>query len=93
MFSAQEILQKTKSEPIATEVRTLKPIAIDDKQIDLLISENTDVLCLDFKAWYCKCIKLIGSDKFIQLASLARSEGNNKARYFSWLLKREISNV
>lgn len=91
MESTSKILQKQKSEPIATEDTKLKPIAIDDRYIDLLISENNDILCLDFKAWYCKCIKLIGADKFVQLASQARSEGKDKPKYFSWLLKREIN--
>ena len=91
MISTKEIIQKQKPIATATVSTKIKPIAIEDKHIDLLINENNDILCLDFKAWYCKCIKLIGADKFVQLASQARNEGKNKPKYFSWLLKREIN--
>ena len=41
-----------------------------------------------FKAWYCKHFYRLGKDKVLQLASIAKVDGNNSARLFSFLLKK-----
>lgn len=92
MQSSQEIIQNKKT--IAIEEVKLKTIAIaiDDKHIDLLLKENENLICQEFKGWYAKMIKLIGAERFTILARTAEQEGKNPARYFSWLLKQEVSN-
>ncbi len=92
MESTSKILQKQKSETIAIEETNSNTtaIAIDDKEIDLILEDNKNVICHEFKGWYVKTLKLIGKDRFILLAKTAEQEGNNPARYFSWLLKREL---
>lgn len=93
MQSSQEIIQNKK--PIAIEEVNKKPIAIaiDDKHIDLLLKENHNLICQEFKGWYAKVIKSIGSERFTILAKTAEQEGKNPARYFSYLLKRELNNA
>lgn len=82
-------MEKIKLNPIATAVvrNKLKQLQLNDKEIDLLLVDNSDIICWDFKAWYCKKIKVIGISKFLQLAAQARQEGREKSRYFSYLLK------
>lgn len=91
MFSSQEIIQNKKT--IAIEEVKLKTIAIDDKHIDLLLKENENLICQEFKGWYAKMIKLIGAERFTILARTAEQEGKNPARYFSYLLKKELNNA
>ena len=90
--STSKILQKQKSETIAIEETNSNTtaIAIDDREIDLVLEDYQNIICKEFTGWYAKTIKQIGKDRFILLAKTAEQEGANPARYFSWLLKREL---
>lgn len=90
MFSSKEILNN-KTIAIASDNKNIKTIAIEDKEVDLILKDYNELISSDFVAWYAKCIKTLGSAKFIQLAEMAKFAGNNKPKYFSWLLKREIT--
>lgn len=87
MQALGEILARTETTAIAIESKELNTIAIEDREIDLLLLDKADLICNEYRAWYCKWIKQHGVDKFLQLASRAEQEGKNKPRYFSWLLK------
>lgn len=99
MFSSKEILttatvnklkNTTATVTTATDNINIITTAVDEKQIDLALQDNSDLISSEFNAWYCKCIKKIGVAKFYELAASARQNGKNKARYFSWLLKRAM---
>ena len=90
--SSQKILKNKTTIATAIEKKLNNPIAIaiEDKEIDLLLSDYSHIICNDYKAWYAKMIKSIGAERFVGLAKTAEQEGSNPARYFSWLLKREV---
>ena len=99
MFSSKEILttatvnkikNTTATVTTATDNINIITTAVDNKKIDLALSDNSDLISPEFNGWYAKCIKQIGCNKFYELASLARQQGKNKSRYFSWLLKRAM---
>lgn len=62
-----------------------------DAIIDAIITDTRDLTGSgkQMDAWYAKTIRVIGAAKFQQLAGMARADGKNPPRYFSWLLKRE----
>lgn len=59
---------------------------------DLLFSELGDLVSDEFRAWYIKCFYSIGRKKTLELASQAITEGKDKKKLFSFLLKKELSN-
>lgn len=95
MVSAGKILQKQKSEQLTAVVinSNTAVTAVSNKSIDLVLNDfkhltgGTDDR---LSGWYASVIRRIGVDKFVQLAKTAEQEGKNPARYFSWLLKKEI---
>jgi len=42
----------------------------------------------DMTAWYCKCYKELGEQKFAIICSMAR-QGKSPKSLFGWLLKQE----
>lgn len=58
---------------------------------DIALSQYADLMSPQFYAWYCKIFYQIGKERFHILASTARVEGKDKKRYFSSLLKSELS--
>lgn len=94
MQSAQKILQKQKSEHMSEHmglqsnqhmVRTYEYNEYDN------VVDDYKHLRLDdsFRKLHIFHAKRIGISKYIQLAKTAEQEGNNPARYFTWLLKNE----
>lgn len=57
---------------------------------DLALSEYSDLMCSDFKQWYCKAFYTLGAQTFTVLAAVARADGKNAARLFSHLIKKEL---
>lgn len=55
---------------------------------DHLFDQLSDLVNVTFKAWYCKMFYAIGRDRVLQLASLARQDGNDSRKYFSHLLRK-----
>lgn len=75
--------------PIAIEAPVVKPtIAIDDKEIDLNLEQYKHLIDSQWKAWHAKWIKQHSLTKWIQIAKIAEQDGKDKAKYFTYLLKR-----
>jgi len=55
---------------------------------DFLFEELSDLCSKDFRGWYCKLFYKLGREKVLKLASIARADGKNPPRYFSYLLKQ-----
>ena len=54
---------------------------------DILFEDLSDLVNSSFKCWYMKMFYSLGKDKVLKLAAIARADGKNKQRYFSYLLK------
>jgi len=69
--------------------KTTAVTAVSDKEIDLLISDYSDLTGSgkDMSGFYAQWVRKYGVQKFVELAAKARQEGKQPARYFSWLLK------
>jgi len=75
--------------PIAIEAPVVKPtIAIDDKEIDFNLEQYKHLIDPSWKAWHAKWIKTKGLQRWIQAAKIAEQDGKDKAKYFTWLLKK-----
>jgi len=80
-------------------VNSLKLVTSLDKKLTNLeirvrvLELGRDLLCLeypnDMTAWYCKCYKELGEQKFGIICSMAR-QGKKPKSLFGWLLKQEI---
>ena len=108
MQSSQEIIQKQKNtidNNCTTEVNKLTTIVTTEqlleqsnknhlavKQVDLIINDFNHLIAPHWKSYHCKMIYKIGEQKYRELARTAEQEGKDPARYFSWLLKQEVSN-
>lgn len=57
---------------------------------DYLFQQLNELVNQQFKAWYCKCFYLLGKNKVLQLASIAKADGKQPSKLFSILLKNEI---
>jgi hypothetical protein len=93
--STSKILQNQNQEQLSAERTNSNTAvtAVPNKMIDLIIDDykhltggTTDRM----SGWYAGLIRRLGTEQFIRLAKTAEQEGNNPARYFSWLLKREV---
>lgn len=74
----------------ATENNLVIPTATEQlsiKEQDILYSMLSDLTNDLFKAWYCTTFKRLGREKTMNLASLARADGKDPRKYFSYLLK------
>lgn len=82
------------NKPIVTTETIVRGKAKDQvgHACDIALEDFSDVICNDFRAWYCKAFYKIGNEKFRILASQARADGNGGgAKLFSYLLKKELS--
>ena len=85
MESSKEILNTI---AIAkAEVKT--PIAIDDKQVDLVLKEYSHLREESWKAWHAMQIKKHGVSWYVERCKIAEAEGKDPKRYFTWLLKKD----
>ena len=96
MAPVDSIIAKKKESNTKKEIQLTAVVInklINNKLIDQVISDYIDLTGggKDMKGWYATAIRRLGVDRFCQLASIARAEGKNPARYFSWLLKRETA--
>ena len=60
---------------------------------DVLFLELKDLASEEFRAWYIKCFYNIGRQKTLELASQAMTDGKDKKKLFSFLLKKEMAHV
>ena len=58
---------------------------------DNLYGELSDLVNEHHRAWFMKVFYLLGKDRVLRVASIARAEGRDKPRYFSWLIKKELA--
>lgn len=58
-----------------------------DYDNDVLYQELSDLVNPSFRAWYCKKFYQLGKDKTLELASIARADGREPKKLFSYLLR------
>lgn len=77
---------------IGTTVRNknLKLTQQEVQACDIGLSAYQDLIQRDFYAWYCKAWYILGRAKFDLLASMARADGKDPKKLFSYLLKKEL---
>jgi hypothetical protein len=76
----------------ATELNKLKPTATEQlkpHEQDILYTTLSDLVNNQFRPWYCQAFASLGRERVLELASLARADGKDKCKYFSFLLKKE----
>lgn len=83
-----DISTDTKTSYISTDTNSLnnKSKKYDN---DFLFEDLSDLVNESFKGWYMKQFYRLGKDRILQLASIARADGKNPQRYFSYLIKGE----
>lgn len=62
-------------------------------EADALFDQYQDLVNAEFRKWYCKMFYKIGSERVVQLASLARADGKNPRKYFSYLLRKNCPQI
>ena len=89
MQAIGSILQKKESNTKKENKLNNNPVATV-LEIDFVLQDYTDLVNPTFNGWYALAIKRLGVRRFMDLASVARAEGRDKAKYMSWLIKREL---
>lgn len=56
-------------------------------EADHLVEALPDLVNQQFRAWYCQRFYALGKDEVLRLASIARADGKNPAKLFSYMLK------
>lgn len=60
-------------------------------QVDDAIEQIQDLITMPtLKPWYCSAAYKLGVTKLLQLASIARADGKDKPKFFSYLINREL---
>lgn len=88
MQSLSNVLSKTnKYQPVVNKNNK----SISYRTTDLVIVEAGDVANADpnYYKWYCLKAYQIGRERFLQLASIARNDGYDPKRLFTYLLNKE----
>ena len=85
MESSKEILNTI----AIVKTGTKTPIAIDDKQIDLVLKEYSHLREESWKAWHAMQIKEHGVSWYVERCKIAEAEGKDPKRYFTWLLNKD----
>jgi hypothetical protein len=76
---------------ISTDISSkLNDIKLYDN--DYLFVELNDLVNEQYRAWYMSAFYKLGKDLVLKLASIARADGKNQPRYFSYLIKQELQN-
>lgn len=60
------------------------------EEVDLLLNEMSSLISEQFKPWYALTFRTLGKEKVYELASVAKADGKNPARLFSYLIKKSI---
>ena len=91
--SSKEKKQKEKYQLISTGINKYIPtdISTDTKyDNDILFEDLQDLVSVRFKAWYCKRFYELGKDNVLRMASVARADGKEPKKLFSYLLKNGL---
>ena len=81
----------TTQQLVSTGIKRFKPtdITTDTKyDNDFLFEQLSDLVNPQFRKWYCGIFYRLGKDKVLQLASIARSDGKQPIKLFSYLLSK-----
>ena len=54
---------------------------------DILFNQLSDLVNDTFRAWYCRQFYKLGTQRVLQMASIARADGKYPAKLFSKMLK------
>jgi len=54
---------------------------------DHLFNQLSDLVNETFRAWYCRQFYRLGTQRVLQMASIARADGKHPAKLFSKMLK------
>lgn len=79
---------------IGKEIKNQLPIVKGKRMVaeaDEALSNYSDLICPQFKAWYCKMFYIVGPQRFAILAAQARADGIDKPKLFSSLLRKETN--
>lgn len=60
---------------------------------DVLYRDLRDLTNESFRSWYMKAFYKLGRDRVLRLASIARSDGRDKPKYFSKLIKDALTSL
>lgn len=91
--AVSEVINSYNKKPIAIEKNKTKPIAIDvvsEAIVDWLLNEYRDLHQAKDNGWHVTVIRILGVNKYEELARIARADGRFPQRYFTWLLNREM---
>lgn len=84
----QDIYKTLQQKAIAIDNKNKNTIAIGNDKIDYLLDEYKDLRLQKDTAWHAKVIKLIGTNKYEELARVARAEGRHPSKYMTFLINR-----
>jgi membrane-bound lytic murein transglycosylase MltF len=82
-----QLVSTGKNKYIPTDISTVTSKKKYDN--DFLLEELSDLTNDNFRAWYCSKFYKLGKDRVLELASIARADGKNPSRYFSYLLSKK----
>ena len=87
-----QLIPTGKSNYIPTDISTDTGKNVSRRKFDNdhLLEELSDLTNDNFRAWYCSKFYKLGKDEVLRLASIARADGKNKQKYFSYLLSRKV---
>lgn len=57
---------------------------------DILFNQLSDLVNNQFRAWYCRQFYKLGTQRVLQIASVARADGKQPAKLFSKMLKDAV---
>lgn len=70
-----------------------KPVVSKYHRVNVLVRECSDLINPKFKNWYCRIFYKLSNEVVLRLASIARADGQNKQKLFSYLLKKATTNA
>jgi len=60
-------------------------------EVDYVIEQISDLITMEsLKPWYCKAVYALGRERVLRMASTARSDGKVPAKFFSFMINREL---
>ncbi len=77
-------INKTKYQLISTDTSKARKRKFDN---DYLFESLSELVNTQFKAWYCKHFYRLGKTKVMEIAALAKADGKEPKKLFSFLLK------
>lgn len=94
MQSLNHIIKDTTVTTVTTGINKVNTTVNNCTTVDVdnLYEELKPLVNDSFKPWYCQKFYKIGVGRTLELASIAKADGKNPARLFSYLLKLETNN-